>query len=68
MPSSRMLRCVAFVRTDVSEDRIASIIDVARIGELGTSSGVTMKRITLQRNTIVFSSIVVQYYFAASFG
>jgi hypothetical protein len=31
-----MLRSVALVRTDVSEDRIASIIRITRIGELGT--------------------------------
>jgi demethoxyubiquinone hydroxylase (CLK1/Coq7/Cat5 family) len=36
MQSSWMLRHVAPVRADVSEERIASIIRVARIGELGT--------------------------------
>jgi hypothetical protein len=30
-----MLRCVALVRTDVSETPIASIIGVTRTGELG---------------------------------
>jgi demethoxyubiquinone hydroxylase (CLK1/Coq7/Cat5 family) len=34
--SSVMLRRVALVRTDVSEERIASIIRVTKIGELGT--------------------------------
>jgi demethoxyubiquinone hydroxylase (CLK1/Coq7/Cat5 family) len=34
MPSSEMLRHVALVRTDVSKERIASIIRVTRIGEL----------------------------------
>jgi demethoxyubiquinone hydroxylase (CLK1/Coq7/Cat5 family) len=33
---SAMLRHVALVRTDVSEEHIASIIRVTRIGELGT--------------------------------
>jgi hypothetical protein len=35
MPSSGMLRRVALVRTEVSDERVASIIRVARIGELG---------------------------------
>jgi hypothetical protein len=34
MPSSGMLRRVALVRTDVSEERSASIITVTRIGFL----------------------------------
>jgi hypothetical protein len=44
MPPSGMLRRVALVRTDVSEQRIASIIRVTRIGELGTTSEVTSNR------------------------
>jgi hypothetical protein len=36
MPSSGMLRRVALLRTDVSEEHTASIIRVTRIGELGT--------------------------------
>jgi hypothetical protein len=34
MPSSRMFRRVALVRTDVSEEHIASIIRTTRISEL----------------------------------
>jgi demethoxyubiquinone hydroxylase (CLK1/Coq7/Cat5 family) len=41
MPSSGMLRSVALVRTDVSEERNTSIIRVTRIGELGTTIVVT---------------------------
>jgi hypothetical protein len=36
MPSSGMLRHVALVRTNISEERSTSIIKVIRIGELGT--------------------------------
>jgi hypothetical protein len=36
MASSTMLRRVALVKTDVSEERSASIVWVTRIGELGT--------------------------------
>jgi hypothetical protein len=40
MPSSGMLRRVADVRTEVAEDRIASVIKVTKIGELGTTLAV----------------------------
>jgi hypothetical protein len=39
-----MLRRVALVRTDISEERIASILRVRRIGELGTTLAVTSNR------------------------
>jgi hypothetical protein len=54
MASSGMLRRVALVRTDVSEELSASIIRVTRIGKLGTSLAVTSSRRTLQRNTMLF--------------
>jgi hypothetical protein len=38
MASSGMLRRVALVKTNVSEERIASTISVTRISELGTVS------------------------------
>jgi hypothetical protein len=41
MASSGMLRHVALVRTDVLEERIASITRVTRIGELGITLAVT---------------------------
>jgi hypothetical protein len=47
MLSSGMLRRVAIVRTDVSEDLRASFIRVTRIGELGTTLAVTGNRRTL---------------------
>jgi hypothetical protein len=40
MSSPGMLRLVALVRTDVSEERITTI-RVTRIGELGTTLAVT---------------------------
>jgi hypothetical protein len=42
MVSSGMLRRVAFVRTDVLEEPIASIIRVTRIDELGTTFAVLL--------------------------
>jgi hypothetical protein len=49
MLSSGMLRRVALVRTDVSEDISASFIRVT-IGELGTTLAVSSNRRTLRRN------------------
>jgi hypothetical protein len=46
-----MLHCVSLVRTDVSEERSASIIRVTRISELGTTLAVTNNQRMLQRNT-----------------
>jgi hypothetical protein len=47
MVSSGILRRVALVRTDVSEERSASFIRVTRICELGTTLAVTSNRRTL---------------------
>jgi hypothetical protein len=44
MPSSGMLRLVTLVRTYVSEDCIAYVIRVTRIGELGTTLAVSSNR------------------------
>jgi hypothetical protein len=54
MPSSEILRRVALIRTDVSEERSASIMRVTRIGELWTTLAVTGNRRT--------------YFFAACIG
>jgi hypothetical protein len=45
MASSGMLRRVALVRTDVSDERSASFIRVTRIGELGT--GISSQRVSV---------------------
>jgi hypothetical protein len=55
MASSGMLRRVALVRTDVSQECSASIIRVTRIGELGITLAVISNRRTL-------------YFFAACVG
>jgi hypothetical protein len=58
MPSSGMLRRVALVRTDVSEERNASFIGVTRIAELGTTLVLTSNRRTLRRNTTWYLVVV----------
>jgi hypothetical protein len=55
MVSAGMLRRVALVRTDVSEELSASFIRVTRIGELGTTLAATSNRRTLRRNTSVLT-------------
>jgi hypothetical protein len=59
---SEMLRLVALVRTDVSEEIRASFIRVTRIGEIGTTLTVTNNQRTLRRNTKSW------YFFAACVG
>jgi hypothetical protein len=66
MPFSGMLRRVALVRTDVSEERSVSIIRVTRIGELGTLV-VTSNRRMLRRNTMRKTSISSQRASFASY-
>jgi hypothetical protein len=55
-----MLRPVALLITDVSEERSASIIRVTRIGELGTTLTVTSNRRTLRRNNSYESSVLAR--------
>jgi hypothetical protein len=61
MASSGMLRCVALVRTGVSEELSASFIRVTGIGELGRTLVVTSNRRTLRRNTsVLFHSFITR--------
>jgi hypothetical protein len=55
MPSSGMLGRVALVRTDVSEERSASIVRVTRISELGTTLAVISNRRTLRISSLLRS-------------
>jgi hypothetical protein len=57
MVSSVMLRRVALVRTDVSEELSAYFIRVARIDELGRTLSVTSNRRTLRRNLVFIRSV-----------
>jgi hypothetical protein len=51
MATSGMLRPVALLGTEVSEERKSSINSVTRIGELGKTLAVISNRRTLRRNT-----------------
>jgi hypothetical protein len=63
-----MLRRIALVRTDVSEEPSASFIGVPRIGELGTTLAVTSKQRTLRRNTKAFLRSMHQLLVTVSIG
>jgi hypothetical protein len=54
-----MLRHVALVRTDVSEELSTSIIRVTRIGQLGTMLAVTSKQCMLRSVVVPSSPILV---------
>jgi hypothetical protein len=54
-----MLRRVALVRTDVSEELSASLIRVTRIGELGTTLAVTSNGRTLRRNPNITKDVIL---------
>jgi hypothetical protein len=66
MASSGMLRRVALVRTDGSEEPSASFIRVTRIGELGTIA-VTSNRSKLQRNISSQHASVASYSYRCSY-
>jgi hypothetical protein len=62
MVSSGMLRRVALVRIDVSEELSASFIRETRISELGTKLAVTSNRRTLQETGIYSQRASVASY------
>jgi hypothetical protein len=68
MASSGMLRRVALVRNDVSEEPGASFIRVTKIGALGTTQAATSNRRTLRRNTNTLRRNTKWYFFAAYVG
>jgi hypothetical protein len=59
IPSSGMFRRVVHVKTDVSEEIIASIIKVKRIRELGIMLAATRNRSTLRTANIVPSAPIL---------
>jgi hypothetical protein len=64
MASSEILRRVALVRTDVSEEPSASLFRVIRTDELGTKVAVTINRRSVRRlivtaNFVPSSSVLV---------
>jgi hypothetical protein len=61
MASSVMLRCLALVRTDVSEERSATIIRVTRIGELGTKLALTSVLTIATRRNIPEDAILLSH-------
>jgi hypothetical protein len=52
MASSGILRRVALVRTDVSEELSASFLRVTRIGELGTTLALTSNRLGISSQRV----------------
>jgi hypothetical protein len=59
MESSEILRRVALVRTDVSEEPGASFIMVTRIGELGTTQAATSNRLLRSVRLLLVAACVV---------
>jgi hypothetical protein len=57
MQSCGMLHLVALVRTEFSEEHIASIIRRTRIGDLGTTIAVTSNRNTLLLFTVTADGV-----------
>jgi hypothetical protein len=54
-----MLRRVALVRTDVSEEHSASFVRVTRIGELETTLARTLRRLLVVASVVPSSPILV---------
>jgi hypothetical protein len=61
-----MLRRVAIVKAEVSEESIASFIRVTRIGELGTTLAVTSSRSTKPKKASLSSPILRRIFVKCS--
>jgi hypothetical protein len=61
-PSSEMLRSVALVKTDVSEERSDSVIRVTRIREVGKTLAVTSNLRTLEEIIVGTSKSRAEQY------
>jgi hypothetical protein len=61
VPTCGMWRCVALIRTELSEERIVCLIRVKRIGGLGTTLAVTSNRSLLKRTNSVALSPQANY-------
>jgi hypothetical protein len=59
MPSSGMVRFVALVKSDVSEEHSASNITMTRICELGTMLAITSNRRTLRSYSAPIATVGV---------
>jgi hypothetical protein len=60
MLSSVILRRVALVETDISEERIATIIRETRIGEVRKALAITGNRRTLRRKSPMFVTLMME--------
>jgi hypothetical protein len=58
LKSTGMWRLMTLVRTDVSEERIASIISMTRVGELGTMLAVNSNRSMLRSVIVCLRSVL----------
>jgi hypothetical protein len=61
------VHCVALVRTDISEDLIASITGVTKFGELGIMLSVTRNQNIISQKTAFFNVFYVHHRYKNQF-